>query len=411
MASFATLFCLFIYLVSCVRGDVLYVVGDEVVSVTDQGFVGLSGTKTSCAGSNTAKAMASYIAGPNTVVVPVTVSLCGSFLSSDVLAGLDWIDGDIDYGATNHIAIGVNLDKAGTTASVINTHVASFLANRAVVSTVQGYWSNAPKGVLLVPDSTPRPNSTGVSPSPPPQCPPKVCPPPSPIEPPGPCNPVWKNVVIGESAVVGAFIVCACFVLGVWHALRRTPAVATVPRSYTSQSQLGIRMYPAYQNESLRMPPFVGAKLPDRDALSTPDIAHHSRPMPQRETASSPDVLTTKWVPDTSNWGHVPTPYHKTSDGPYGDLGMDGPDPPARVSISMSGIRDVQVRRSNRQNMFDAVDEAGKADKDTKIKFDFRPKPGTPDTMSSSRETPQNLSERDQMSNLSDRALSKRGSV
>lgn len=405
MASFASLFCFFLALVSFARGDVLYVLGDEVVSVTDQGFDGLSGTKASCAGANAAKAMASYLAGPKTIVVPVTVSLCGSYLSSDVLAGLDWIEGDIDYGATNHVAIGINLDKAGSAASVINTHVAAFIANRAVVSTMQGYWTKAPKGVLLVPNATAlAPQASPPPPIPVPSPPTLVACPPSVQSPPArECNPVWKRIVLGESAVLGAIFVSACFALGVCYATKKRNA-RRPPPSYVSQSPRG---YPMYQHESIRMPPFVGAgsppperSLPDR-ALSTPDISG-PRARPSRETSSSPDVLTARWAPDDGVWEHVPTRYSK--DGPYGDLGMDDRPrsersaPPGRVSISTSGIRDVRgsTSRVARQNMFDQTAVDVPSDKHDKTNFDFRRRGSgnSPDTLSSSRETPTNLSER-----------------
>lgn len=412
MAPFATLFCFFLALVSFARGDVLYVVGDEVVSVTDAGFSGLSGTKASCAGANTAKTMASWVAGPKTTIVPVTVSLCGSFLSSDVLAGLDWIEGDIDYRTTNHIALAINLDKAGSAASVVDTHIASFIANRAVVSTMQGFWSKALKGVLLVP------NATAVSPvpGPPPPvpeaptvpCPVTEAPPASgPIE---RCNPVWKRVVFGESAVLAAMLVCLCFVLGGWYARRSREETAVVPPSYASQSPRGTPMYPMYQHESIRMPPFVGAvgsPPPERETLSTPDISG-PRATPSRETASSPDVMTARWAPDDGVWEHVPTRYSR--DGPYGDLGMERsasqrsgrPEEPAnRVSISASGIRDVHcatTSRAVRRSAFDAL--VVSTDKEEKTKFDFRRRGSgnSPETLSSSRETPTNLSERDEPS-------------
>jgi hypothetical protein len=401
MAPFATLFCFFLALVSFARGDVLYVVGDEVVSVTDAGFTGLSGTKASCSGTNVAKSMASWIAGPKTTIVPVTVSLCGSFLSSDVLAGLDWIEGDIDYRTTNHVALAINLNKAGGAASVVETHVASFIANRAIVSTMQGYWTQ--KGVLLVP------NATAVVPSPPPQQPPVPSPAPeAPVSPPAPCpfqrcNPVWKRVVLGESAVLATLLVCLCFVLGACYAKRSRNA--GVPASYTSQSPR--TAYPMYQHESIRMPPFVGAGSPppERETLSTPDISG-PRARPSRETSSSPDVMTARWAPDDGVWEHVPTRYSR--DGPYGDLGMDdrprsersAPQdnaPPGRVSISTSGIRDVRgsTSRIARKNMFDQTSVDVPSDKHDKTNFDFRRRGSgnSPDTMSSSRETPTNLSD------------------
>ena len=399
MAPFSTLFCFFLALVSFARGDVLYVVGDQVVSVTDAGFSGLSGTKASCSGTNVAKAMASYIAGPKTTIVPVTVSLCGSFLSSDVLAGLDWIEGDIDYRTTNHVALAINLDKSGSAASVVQTRIASFIASRAVVSTMQGYWTQ--KGVLMMP------NATAVSPVPGPPRQPPAAPPPSPsVSPPVVCDPVWKRVVFGESAVLGAVLVCLCFVMGAWYARRPRESVV-VPPSYASQSPRGVPMYPMYQHESIRMPPFVGASSPppERETLSTPDISG-PQARPSRETASSPDVMTARWAPNSGMWAHVPTRY--SQDGPYGDLGMDGPrsersaargHPPPRVSISMSGIRDVV------QNTAGHADKSTRkstksSDKHDKTKFDFRRRwPGnSPETMSSSRETPTNLSERDEPS-------------
>jgi hypothetical protein len=386
MASFATLLCVFLSLLSSVRADVLYVVGDEVVSVTDQGFSGLSGTKASCSGVNTAKAMASYLAGPKTVVVPVTVSLCGSYLSSDVVAGLDWIEGDIDSGATNHVAIGVNLDKIGAAASVVDSQIAGFVSNRAVVSTMQGYWSKAPKGVLLVPNATvappPQPSpspSSSSSPSPGATIP-------APVEP--ECDPVWKRIVVGQSAVLAAALVVACFALGAWYTARKRGNPGP-PLSYASQSHVP-PVYPMYQHESIRMPPFVGASSPppERETLSTPDLeamrAFVSRGA--RRTSSSPDVLTTRWAPDGGAWEHIPTPHHR----PHGDQGVDDS---RRVSISMSGIREVNgaVRREERKRMFD-----GPSDKEDKTRFDFRRRGSgnSPETMSSSRETPTNLSER-----------------
>lgn len=422
--AFATLFCFFLALVSFARGDVLYVVGDEVVSVTDAGFSGLSGTKASCSGANVAKVMASYVAGPKTTIVPVTVSLCGSFLSSDVIAGLDWIEGDIDYGTTNHIALAINLDKAGSAASVIDNHIASFIANRAVVSTMQGYWSKALKGVLLVP------NATAVVQSPPPQQPPVPSPAPeAPVSPPASCpvqrcNPVWKRVVYGESAVLATLLVCLCFVLGACYAKRSRNA--RVPASYASQSPRN--MYPMYQHESIRMPDFVGAGSPppERETLSTPDLSgprsspdlygpprsspdlSGRRSKPNRETASSPDVMTKRWEAGDGTWEHVPTRYSR--DGPYGDLGMNQSErsatqsprqrpeePPNRVSISASGIHDVRganTRRVDRRNMFDQHVVAT-TDKQDKTNFDFRRRgsANSPDTLSSSRDTPTNLSE------------------
>jgi hypothetical protein len=422
MAPFGTLFCLFLALVSFARGDVLYVLGDEVVSVTDAGFSALSGTKASCSGTNVAKAMASYIAGPKTTIVPVTVSLCGAFLSSDVLAGLDWIEGDIDYRTTNHVALAVNLAKAGSAASVVESHVASFIANRAVVSTMQGFWTQ--KGVLLMPNATAP--ALGPPPSPPPAAQPPV--PEAPEAPPSPdpvverCDPVWKRVVFGESAVLATILVCLCFVLGVWCAKRPRRDPRPCP-SYASQSPRGAPMYPMYQHESIRMPPFVGAgsppperAVPDRDTRSTPDLSG-PRSTPDtsgprfclsRETASSPDVMATRWVPDGGVWEHVPTRYSR--DGPYGDLGMEdrprsersapqSPTPPPRISISMSGIHNVRsagTSRAKRQDMFaQTVDPDVQTDKQDKTNFDFRRRGSgqSPETMSSSRETPTNLSE------------------
>jgi hypothetical protein len=396
--AFATLFCFFLALVSFARGDVLYVVGDEVVSVTDAGFSGLSGTKASCSGANVAKVMASYVAGPKTTIVPVTVSLCGSFLSSDVLAGLDWIEGDIDYGTTNHIALAINLDKAGSAASVVDTQIASFIANRAVVSTMQGFWSKALKGVLLVP------NATAVSPvpgPPVPEAPTAPCPvteaPPAPV-PVERCDPVWKHVVFGESAVLAAIFVCLCFVMGGWYA-KRSRVNPGVPLSYASQSPRAAAVYPMYQHESIRMPPFVGAPgspPPERETLSTPDVSG-PRATPSRETASSPDVMTARWAPGDGVWEHIPTRYSR--DGPYGDLGMDRPwsersrsqklveEPAGRVSISASGIRDVRGAGTSRP----VHRSAFATDKEDKTKFDFS-RIGS-GTMSSSRETPTNLSD------------------
>ena len=398
MAPFATLFCFFLALLSSARGDVLYVVGDGVVSATDAGFSAVSGTTAACSAKNAAKSMASYIAGPKTTIVPVTVSLCGAFIGSDVLAGLDWIDGDINYETTNHIALGVDLDRAGSVSSVVGAHVASFVAKRAVVSTMQGYWGKAPKGVLLVPNATAEAAPPKQSPPAPPapQAPQQQPPPPQqpPTQQPE-CDPVWRRVVIGESAALATVVVCLCFGLGLWSAARRRP-VTVVPPSYASQSPRG---YPLYQHESIRMPPFVGAgsPVPERETLSTPDFSGPRtslpRTRPDRETASSPDVLMARWHPDDGVWEHVPTRYSR--DGPYGDLGMDparsersaSPRPPPRVSISTSGIRDVRGAAASR------ADRRTGASTD-KSHFDFRRRaPQSPDTMSSSRDTPTNLSQ------------------
>lgn len=373
---------LFLILAGFSQGEVLYVLGDEVVSVTDAGFNGVSGATAACFGPNTAAVMQAYIAAPTTTIVPVTVSLCGSYLSSDVLAGLDWIGGDIDYGVQNHIAVGLDLSRAGQASAVIQTQLATFLSNRAVVSTMQGYGTQ--KGVLLVPNATAVVAKPPQAPAAPPPLAPQTCPP-APVPP--KCSPLWKTLVIGESAVLGIVLICACFVLGAWVSLRKRQLPAPGPMSYVSQSPRASG-YPMYQHESIQMPPFVGACL-DRDTLSAPDVSPRT-PKPCRETLSSPDVMTAKWVPGTASWAHVPTQYA----GPYGDLGMQ---PPPRVSISTSGIRDTHHKRKH------APQQPNDSDKANKVKFDFRRTDrGSPETMSSSRETPTNLSDRD---------LSQRGSV
>lgn len=323
MTSFANLCCFFFAMMSFVRADIMYIVGDRIVSSTDAGFSASSRNDGACSSTSATKTMLSYIAGPKTTIVPVAVSSCGSYLSSDLLSGLDWLRGDIDYSVTNHVALAVDLGKAGGGASVIKEQITRLISNRVVVSTLEGYWSTgAPKGLFLVPRGgappppiqrpPPPPQPTKRPPPPPAQRPPP--PPPSTLPPRLRCDQVWERIVWVETAVIGMIIFVMIMLCGVWYCCG--------DRTEGRTDMVSQRSYPMYQHESIRMPSAVGRM----DTQSAPDISH---------SMMSHTI--------NSNRGAMSTPDVNFMTGPFGNN---------RVSIDAVGIHNVRVAHDqlNRRN-------------------------------------------------------------
>jgi hypothetical protein len=133
--------------------EVLYMVGDSVTTVAPASqFSSATVSETSqCPTDNViSDRLTDYISSPETRVIPIAVSACGSYLLSDLVSGLDWIKYNIDYDVVNYIAFGIDINDT-ISSPFVRDRVEQFVRNRAIVSVAEGMWINPPEGVYTIP--------------------------------------------------------------------------------------------------------------------------------------------------------------------------------------------------------------------------------------------------------------------
>jgi len=272
-------------LISMTAGDQMYIIGDAI-SEGVSGFVAPFTSTVVCAG-NASQAMASYLAGPNTTLVQVDVSMCGQYLLSDVLNGLQWVQSDMATKTgrvTIALAIPVQSNLAGI--NLIDSTLEWFVAKRAVVATLQDVWnSTLPQGVLTMPYTAASP---GVPPS---VSPPPVAPPDAPATPEVPSPPATgrgdcNNWIYGTIAATVAFVlvsVVLCAVVCGICCARRDRAT----REYDEESQ---RSYPKTDTRRVSRRPYSKSAGAQR------------APAPSRPSRGTKSLEVSRKNPDVEAW-------------------------------------------------------------------------------------------------------------
>lgn len=132
----------------------LYVVGDAIDNASETGFVSTSSTskRGRCEPQWVAQRVTQYLSVPGTVVVPVTVSECGSFRDSDLLRALDWVQRDVSTRGATILALALDVrGRAQPLRDVLDARAQDLHTRGTVLVSVPGYWDSPVRGTVLLP--------------------------------------------------------------------------------------------------------------------------------------------------------------------------------------------------------------------------------------------------------------------
>ena len=155
------------------RAETLYVVGDTLVGIgiessyTAATVMDPNPLLTCPPGSTRASESAvSYLSIAGTDVVSVTVSLCDTYILSDLIAGLDWVHertgSTTAARAADRVAITVPIDSGQKDAmgGPLANSVERFVRQGVIVSVIEGTWASLPRGTYTIPIEVPFANRT-----------------------------------------------------------------------------------------------------------------------------------------------------------------------------------------------------------------------------------------------------------
>lgn len=211
--------------------DVVYIVGDSFPAQS-KGFVApfaSAQNRGTCADKVSGSASVSDFFPKRATLVPVTVSVCGNLVASDLISGLEWTAGQIASTGTdegNSIVMTLDVTPSSGAFGLLTQRLLAFVAQGVHVSVLEGtYNATRVKGVFVIPAAAePAPPPPLKVPAPPvpgeacaacPTC--AACPAcPSPPEPRG-CgssSTIWMVVAVSEAVVILISALIACFYLG-----------------------------------------------------------------------------------------------------------------------------------------------------------------------------------------------------
>ena len=291
-----------------VSGRTLYIVGDALeeryaAATYRSGYKALS-AGTCSSKSSVSDQIAAFSVDAATNIVPVTISSCGAYLRSDMIAGLDWLGATLNTDEANLISFGVEIDDTYSE-GIIGDRIKRLVQDGAIVSVPSGLWPTAPRGVYAI-ELSPAQNRGAAAPA----------------RSSDSCTP-YRIAVIAEAALLLSVLILAFAITVRWIACRRKKRLQIKENTYTGRHIAHTGPSEQWANPDHTETPVrssLGASLSGNRANAANTSADSQHTLPHAAASSltprAASVYGTRNMRDGANGHYVQSPLRSFNTAP-----------------------------------------------------------------------------------------------